>query len=124
MQENIPILKEVKPLKNYRLHVKFSDGVEGEVDLSEFTGKGVFALWNDYSQFERVSIGSSGELVWNEDVDIDGLGVYLKLTDKKPEPFFRDCAISPMPEISRFFGSASRCSLAIMSRRTSMLKLK
>ena len=85
MTENIPTLKEVKPLENFCLHVKFSDGVEGIVDLSEFAGKGVFALWNDYTQFENVSIGSSGELSWNEDVDMDGLGIYLKLTGKKPE---------------------------------------
>lgn len=85
MNENLPVLTEVKPLKNFRLHVKFSDGVEGTVDLSDFAGKGVFALWNDYSQFEKVTVGSSGELVWNEDVDMDGLGIYLKLTGKRPE---------------------------------------
>ena len=85
MEEKIPVLKEVRPLENFCLHVKYSDGVEGKVDLSEFAGKGVFALWNDYSQFEKVTIGSSGELVWNEDVDMDGLGIYLKLTGKKPE---------------------------------------
>lgn len=85
MEENLPVLKEVKPLRNFRLYVKFSDGAEGEVDLSEFAGKGVFALWNDYPQFEKVVIGSSGELVWNEDVDLDGLGIYLRLTGKKPE---------------------------------------
>ncbi len=75
MEEKIPVLKEVK----------YSDGVEGKVDLSEFADKGVFSLWNDYSQFEKVTIGSSGELVWNEDVDMDGLGIYLRLTGKKPE---------------------------------------
>ena len=85
MTENIPTLKEAKPLENFCLHVKFSDGVAGIVDLSEFAGKGVFALWNDYTQFDNVSIGSSGELSWNEDVDMDGLGIYLKLTGKKPE---------------------------------------
>ena len=85
MEENIPVLIEVKPLKNFCLHVKYSDGVEGKVDLSEFAGEGVFALWNDYSQFEKVTIGSSGELVWNENVDMDGLGLYLRLTGKKPE---------------------------------------
>jgi hypothetical protein len=85
MEENIPVLLEVKALEEFRLYVKYSDGVEGKVDLSEFAGKGVFALWNDYSQFKRVTIGSSGELVWNEDVDMDGLGIYLKLTGKKPE---------------------------------------
>jgi len=85
MEENLPFLKEVKPLKNFSLQIKFSDGAEGKVDLSEFAGKGVFALWNDYSKFEAVTIGSSGELVWNEDVDMDGLGIYLKLTGKRPE---------------------------------------
>ncbi len=85
MKENLPTLKEVKPLKDYHLEVKFSDGVEGKVDLSEFAGKGVFALWKDYSQFEKVSIGLGGELVWNDEVDMDGLGIYLRLTSKKPE---------------------------------------
>ena len=85
MEENIPVLLEVKPLEDFNLYVKYSDGVEGKVDLSEFAGKGVFALWNDYSQFEKVTIGSSGELIWNEDVDMDGLGIYLKLTGKRPE---------------------------------------
>ncbi len=85
MKEVLPTLTEVKPLANYRLRVRFSDGVEGVVDLSSFAGRGVFALWNDYSQFEKVSVGTSGELIWNEEVDLDGLGVYLKLTGKKPE---------------------------------------
>ncbi len=85
MEEKIPIPIEVKPLKNYRLNIKFSDGVQGVVDLSEFAGKGVFVLWNDYSQFEKVKIGESGELFWNDEVDMDGLAIYLKLTGKKPE---------------------------------------
>ena len=85
MQEKIPFLIDVKPLENFCLHVKYSDGVEGMVDLSEFAGKGVFVLWNDYNQFRKVTIGSSGELVWNENVDMDGLGLYLRLTGKKPE---------------------------------------
>ena len=85
MEENIPVLLEVKPLEDFNLYVKYSDGVQGKVDLSEFAGKGVFVLWNDYGQFEKVTIGSSGELVWNEDVDMGGLGIYLKLTGKKPE---------------------------------------
>src|SRR3972149_5841152 len=85
MEEKLPVLKDVKPLEDFRLYVKFSDGIEGKVDLSEFAGAGVFALWNDYSQFKKVTIGSSGELVWSEEVDLDGLGIYLRLTGKKPE---------------------------------------
>jgi hypothetical protein len=85
MEENIPFLTDVKPLENFCLSLRYSDGVEGKVDLSEFAGKGVFVLWNDYNQFRNVTIGSSGELVWNENVDMDGLGLYLRLTGKKPE---------------------------------------
>ena len=85
MKENIPILIEVRPLKDYCLWVRFSDGVDGKVDLSYFAGKGVFAFWNDYNQLEKVSFGSGGELVWNQDVDMDGLGIYRKLTGEKPE---------------------------------------
>ena len=85
MDEKIPFITEIKPLEKYRLNIKFSDGVQGVVDLSEFAGIGVFALWNDYSQFEKVKFGRSGELIWNEEVDMDGLAIYLKLTRKKPE---------------------------------------
>jgi len=48
---------EVKALPNYRLWVKFFDGVEGEIDRSHLVGKDVIALWNDYSAFEKVHIG-------------------------------------------------------------------
>jgi hypothetical protein len=85
MEEKIPVPIEVRPLKNYHLSIKFSDGVQGVVDLHELAGKGVFALWNDVRQFEKVKIGTSGELIWNDDVDLDGLAIYLKLTGKKPE---------------------------------------
>jgi hypothetical protein len=85
MKNTLPVLKEVRPLGKYQLQVSFSDGAKGEVDLSEFAGKGVFALWNEYGQFEKVAIGSGGELVWNDQVDMDGLGIYLRLTGKKPE---------------------------------------
>jgi hypothetical protein len=93
MEEKLPVLLEVKPLHDFCLHVRFSDGIEGKVDLSEFAGKGVFNIWSDYRQFENVSIGSGGELVWNEEVDMDGLAIYLRLTGKKPEdvlPKLRD----------------------------------
>ena len=85
MKTDLPTIIEAKPLANYNLHIKFSDGVEGIVDLSKYAGKGIFVLWNDYSKFEQVSIGSAGQLVWNDEVDMDGLAMYLGITGKKPE---------------------------------------
>jgi hypothetical protein len=84
----MPTLIQVKPLENYSLWASYSDGVEGVVDLSDFAGQGVFALWNDYQQFLQAHIGPSGEIAWNDDVDIDSDAIYLKLTGKKPEDIF------------------------------------
>ncbi len=39
---------EIKPLKDYRVWVKYSDGAEGILDLSGYVGKGVFSAWSDY----------------------------------------------------------------------------
>jgi len=82
----VPI--KLNPLDHYRLWVKYSDGVEGIVDLSDLAGKGVFALWNDYREFQKVHIGPSGEIAWNEEIDICPDAVYLKITGKKPEDLF------------------------------------
>jgi hypothetical protein len=40
-------LIEVKAQPNYRLFVRYGDGACGDVDLSGFAGKGVFAAWNN-----------------------------------------------------------------------------
>ena len=62
-------LIEVLSLPGYRLHLRYADGVAGDVDLSSFVGKGVFRLWNDPKAFQNVSIGSGGELRWSDEVD-------------------------------------------------------
>ena len=79
---------EVRPLENYRLWLKYSDGVEGIVDLSHLAGKGVFQLWNDYGEFQKVHIGPSGEVAWSDQVDLCPDALYLRLTGKKPEDIF------------------------------------
>lgn len=79
---------EVRALDNYALWLKYSDGVEGVVSLSHLVGEGVFALWNDYREFQKAYIGSSGEIAWNDEVDLDSDALYLKITGKKPEDIF------------------------------------
>ena len=79
---------EVKALPNYRICVKYSDGVQGEVDLSHLAGKGVFKLWNNYSAFEKVYIGSSGQIAWSDEIDICPDSIYMKITGKSPEELF------------------------------------
>ena len=79
---------EVKALPNYRIWVKYADGVQGEVDLSHLAGKGVFKLWNNYSAFERVYIGSSGQIAWSDEIDICPDSIYMEITGKSPEELF------------------------------------
>ncbi len=81
-------ITKVKVLPEYHLELEFDEGVSGIVDLSEAVGKGVFALWRDPLVFEQVRIGSSGELVWGEKVDLCPDALYLKVTGKNPEALF------------------------------------
>lgn len=84
----MPVPVEVKALENYKLWIRYSDGVEGVVDLSDFAGKGVFSLWDDYRVFENVYIAPSGEIAWSDEVDMCLDAMYLRITGKQPEDIF------------------------------------
>jgi len=114
-------ITKVSVFKNYRLEVAFDDGVCGVVDLSDLVGKGVFTLWRAPLVFEQVQIGSFGELVWLDKIDLCPDSLCLKVTGKKPEDVFPSYVASPfMPEISRFSESLSKCSLTITIHLISM----
>jgi hypothetical protein len=81
-------LIDVTPLWGYRLRLQYADGIEGEVDFSGLVGEGVFRLWNDASAFQAVSIGSSGEIRWSDEVDLCADALYLEITDNSPEDVF------------------------------------
>jgi hypothetical protein len=78
----------VKVLENYKLKLEYDNGRQGIADLSHLVGKGVFSLWNDYNAFRKVKIGSSGELLWSDQVDICPDSLYLKITNQEPEDLF------------------------------------
>ena len=74
----------VQPLPQYRVKVRFSDGVEGEVDLSDLVGKGVFVLWNDPAQFAKVYIDpQTHTLAWPGEIDICPDTLYQDVMAKK-----------------------------------------
>ena len=81
-------IANVTVLNNYKLELEYEDGHQGIVDLSHLAGKGVFCLWNDYDVFKKVKIGLSGELVWNDQVDLCPDSLYLKITKMNPEDLF------------------------------------
>ena len=71
---------KVEALKDCKLRLEFDDGVTGIADVSDLAGKGVFSLWNDPVAFRKVMIGSSGELVWGDQVDLCPDALYMKVT--------------------------------------------
>jgi hypothetical protein len=85
----------VRVLDGFRLDLAFDDEVHGTVDLSDLAGKGVFSSWYDRSFFEKVRIGSSGELEWECQIDLCPDSLYLRVTGKKPSELFPSLSHEP-----------------------------
>ena len=72
----------VTPLEGYRIWLRYSDGVSGEVDLSGLAGRGVFSAWDDRTFFESVKLDASGAVTWGADIDLCPDALYMQLTGK------------------------------------------
>ncbi len=83
-------ISEIKALSNYKLHIKYNNGVEGDLDLSGLAGKGVFEKFNDINYFNNVWIGEGGAPTWKDEIDIDPIKPYLDITGKNFEEFLLD----------------------------------
>ena len=79
---------EVKALPNFRIWLRYDDGIHGEVDLSDLAGRGVFAAWKDQAFFNAVRLTTHGAIEWGTDIDICPDAMYLRLTGKSPEEVF------------------------------------
>ena len=72
---------EVLPLDGYRLHVRFVDGLEGEVDMSALVKSptaGVFAQLADPSLFAQVFV-EHGAVMWPGDIDLAPDAMHAKI---------------------------------------------
>lgn len=75
-----PVPVSVKSLGKYKIWLKYSDQIQGEVDLSYLVGKGVFNIWENENSFEEVYIDPvSKAITWNEDLDLCPDTLYLQL---------------------------------------------
>lgn len=75
---------EVKALAGHRVYLKFEDGIEGELDLSEMiTFDGVFEPLKEPQQFKRVYVHPElGTICWPCGADIDPDVLYSRLSGK------------------------------------------
>lgn len=78
----------VEPRSDYRLWVRFGDGTEGEVDLSDIAGRGVFRRWTDRpDEFAQVQVDpESGSPVWPGELDVAPDRLYQELSRSEVEP--------------------------------------
>jgi len=61
---------EARP--GFKVWVRFENGVEGEADLSDLAGRGVFERWTEYpGEFAEVAVDAeSGTLTWPGGLDV------------------------------------------------------
>lgn len=59
----------VRALGDYRLWLRFEDGVEGVFDVSPYLDKGVFTALRDASVFDSARV-EDGTVVWPGGIDI------------------------------------------------------
>lgn len=73
---------DVQPLDGYRLHLRFEDGAEGDVDVTDLVPfEGVFAPLRDRAAFTAVRVDPNlGTVVWPNGADLDPAVLYSKVT--------------------------------------------
>lgn len=79
---------EVEAREGFRVWIRFNDGTDGEVDLADLAGRGIFEAWDDSSFFRGVHVGPAGSVAWSDDVELCPDSLYLRLTGKRPEELF------------------------------------
>ena len=79
----------VKPLAGCQLWLRFEDGIEGVVDISQLISfSGIFAPLQDLAYFAQVQIHPElGTIVWQNGADLDPDVLYAVVT-KRPIPAY------------------------------------
>ena len=76
----LPRLREAEYQGDYRIWLKFEDGVEGEVDLEDELWGEVFQVLKDKAQFAELSLdGELETVVWPNGADFAPEFLYQKL---------------------------------------------
>ncbi|MEX0775334.1 MAG: DUF2442 domain-containing protein [Phycisphaeraceae bacterium] len=75
---------QVKSAGGYRLWLRFEDGVEGEIDVSQLVPfDGVFTELRDEAKFRQVRVDTEiGTIVWPGGADLDPDVLYSKITGR------------------------------------------
>jgi hypothetical protein len=78
-------VQEVKYITDYNISIKFDDGVNGTIQLSDLVQKGIFKVLQDKSEFAKVYTNGYS-IAWSNELEIDATNIYVELTGK----YFRE----------------------------------
>lgn len=74
------VAAEARP--QYRVCIRFEDGLEGELSLAHLVGRGVFAVWEDEAAFQKVFIDKeSGTIAWPGGIDLAPDALHRRLEE-------------------------------------------
>ncbi len=81
-----PRLLSVAPRPEHRIHLRYADGTEGELDLSSDVARGgVFTRLRNAAYFAQVHITETDAVAWDEVLELCPDTLYLDLTQQTYE---------------------------------------
>ena len=93
VRSKLPQAVEVEAQQLYELWIRFDDGVNGIVNLAQWSNRGTFAAWSDVTFFETARLRPYGAIAWGEGdaPELDPTAMYSDLTgmsfkDLHPKP--------------------------------------
>ncbi len=80
----------------FTVWVRFHDGVDGVVDLSNLAGKGIFRAWESRDFFEKAHVGPGGSLAWSDEIELDPDRIYMTVSGTRVDDLFPNLRRQPV----------------------------
>ncbi len=84
MSTKLKNIVDYKTLDNYTIWLKYDDGVNGIVDLSEYLNYPVFAPIKNMELFKKLKIEKGRNVFWNDELDLCPDALYIKISGINP----------------------------------------
>jgi len=90
---------DCKASRDYRLWLRFEDGLEGSVFLGNLVDLGPFVAWRDVDQFCRAAVDrDAATVVWEAGIQFDPDILYQDLLSSRAAKEFNASGASPAVE--------------------------
>jgi hypothetical protein len=75
---------DCRPQEDYKLWLRFEDGLEGSVFLGNLLEIGAFKLWSDVREFEKVSVDpETATVTWEGGIRLDPDLLYHEVASRQ-----------------------------------------